>query len=111
MISVEQVRDLVAGAAIRPYEGHGKVFIIDPPEALSADGSNAMLKTLEEPARDPYFVLLPRAYDLLLPTIKSRCQQIYVGGETTVDRELRKAIVAALSKFAAKSESASLLTA
>jgi len=111
MISVEQVRDIVAGATMRPYEGRGKVFIIDPADALSAGGSNAMLKTLEEPARDTYFILLTRAYDLLLPTIKSRCQQIYVGGEMTVDHELRKAIVAALLKFATKNESASLLTA
>ncbi len=111
MISVEQVRDVVAGATMRPYEGRGKVFIIDPADALSAGGSNAMLKTLEEPARDTYFILLTRAYDLLLPTIKSRCQQIYVGGDVAIDRELRKAIVTALLKFATKGETASLLTA
>src|ERR1700751_1051726 len=30
LISVEQIRDLVASAVLRPYEGRNKVFIIDP---------------------------------------------------------------------------------
>lgn len=110
MISVEQVRDLVAAASMRPYEGRAKVFIIDPADALSAGGSNAMLKTLEEPSRDTTFVLLTRAPDLLLPTIKSRCQQIYVGGDVEIDEELRAAIVRALQRFAAKGESTMLLS-
>jgi len=78
LISVEQIREIVSGAAMRPYEGRGKVFIIDPADALSVSGSNSLLKTLEEPARDTTFVLLTRSPDLLLPTIKSRAQQIYV---------------------------------
>jgi DNA polymerase-3 subunit delta' len=111
LISVEQVRDLVAAASMRPYEARGKVFLIDPADAISAGGSNAMLKTLEEPVRDTTFILLTRSPDLLLPTIKSRCQQIYVGGEPEVDEELRAAIIAALQRYAAKGESAVLLGA
>lgn len=111
MISVEQVREVVSAATMRPYEGRGKVFIIDPADALSAGGSNSMLKTLEEPPRDTYFVLLTRAYDLLLPTIKSRCQQIQIAGRVEVDHELRRAIVAALDRFATKNETVALLTA
>src|SRR5207237_6864670 len=30
MINVEQIREIVNGAAMRPYEGRTKVFIIDP---------------------------------------------------------------------------------
>ena len=111
MISVEQVREVVNAAMMRPYEGRGKVFIIDPADALSAGGSNSMLKTLEEPPRDTYFVLLTRSYDLLLPTIRSRCQQIMIGGKVEIDHELRKAIVAALKRFATNNETVSLLTA
>jgi DNA polymerase III gamma/tau subunit len=111
MISVEQVREVVNAATMRPYEGHGKVFIIDPADALSVGGSNAMLKTLEEPPRDTFFVLLTRSYDLLLPTIKSRCQQIFIGGDVEVDVELRQAIVETLKRFASNNETVSLLTA
>jgi DNA polymerase III gamma/tau subunit len=110
LISVEQVRDLVGAASMRPYEARGKVFIIDPADALSVGGSNALLKTLEEPTRDTTFILLTRSYDLLLPTIKSRSQQIYVWGDVVIDHELRAAIVDALRRFA-KGEGVALLTA
>ena len=109
MISVEQIRDIVAGAAMRPYEGRTKVFIIDPAEALSPSGSNSLLKTLEEPARDTVFILITRSPDLLLPTIRSRSQAIYIGGEAESDDELAAAIVAALTHFAEKGDTAALL--
>jgi DNA polymerase III delta prime subunit len=79
LISIEQIRDIVSEATLRPYEGRNKVFIIDPADGLSVSGSNSLLKTLEEPARDTTFLLLTRSPDLLLPTIKSRSQHIYVG--------------------------------
>lgn len=81
MISIEQIREILSGASLRPYEGRNKVFVVDPADALSAGGSNALLKTLEEPARDTTFVLLTRSPDLLLPTIRSRSQPIYVGDD------------------------------
>jgi len=109
MISVEQIRDLVTAAAMRPYEGRNKVFIIDPAEAVSAGGSNALLKTLEEPARDTTFILLTRSPDLLLPTIRSRSQSIYVGGEPPRDARLAQEVDGALREFAEKQEGAALL--
>ncbi|HYS52402.1 MAG TPA: AAA family ATPase [Thermoanaerobaculia bacterium] len=109
MISVEQIRDLLSSAAFRPYEGRNKVFIIDPADALSQGGSNSLLKTLEEPTRDTTFILLTRSPELLLPTIRSRSQSIYVGGEVTRDEELAAEMVALLQDFARKKESAALL--
>src|SRR5260221_14041016 len=109
MISVEQIRELVAGAGMRPYEGRNKGFIIDPADALSAGGSNSLLKTLEEPARDTTFILLTRSPDLLLPTIRSRCQMIYIGGKVERDAALAKAIDGALSRFAGQRDTAALL--
>jgi len=109
LISVEQIRDLVSAAALRPYEGRNKVFIIDPADALSPGGSNSLLKTLEEPVRDTTFLLLTRSPDLLLPTIRSRSQAIYVGGNVKRDEELTHDITSLLEQFAAKKEPASLL--
>jgi hypothetical protein len=94
MISVEQIRDLLSDAPLRPYEGRNKVFIVDGAESLSPGGSNALLKTLEEPARDTHFLLLTRAADLLLPTIRSRSQSIYVG---TAVRTGHRAVEVALA--------------
>lgn len=109
LISVEQIRELVAAAGMRPYEAHNKVFIIDPADALSPGGSNSLLKTLEEPARDTTLILLTRSPDLLLPTIRSRCQMIYVGGVAPRDAALAKAIDGALSRFAGQRDSTALL--
>ena len=109
MISVEQIRDIVGGATLRPFEGRTKVFIIDPADALSPSGSNSLLKTLEEPTRDTVFILLTRSPDLLLPTIRSRCQAIYVGGVETRDEQLASDVVAALRRYGEKGEGAMLL--
>ena len=110
-ISVDQIRDILANATMRPYEGRTKVFIIDPASALTGSGSNALLKTLEEPARDTVFILLTRSPDLLLPTIRSRSQAIYVGGEETRDDDLESFIRDALKQFAAKKDATALLSA
>ena len=120
LISVEQIREIVSGATMRPFEGRGKVFIIDPADALSVSGSNSLLKTLEEPARDTTFVLITRTPDLLLPTIRSRSQPIYVADTGTLtptqqrsllenSDELESQIVDLLHRFATRGESAALL--
>jgi DNA polymerase-3 subunit delta' len=110
-ISVDQIRDIVENAMLRPYEGRTKVFIIDPASALTGSGSNALLKTLEEPTRDTTFILLTRSPDLLLPTIRSRSQAIYVGGEEEHDDELETFLRDALTRFATKGDAAALLSA
>jgi DNA polymerase-3 subunit delta' len=124
MISIEQIREIVSGATMRPYEGRTKVFIVDPADALSASGSNALLKTLEEPSRDTSFLLLTRTPDRLLPTIRSRSQSIHVGDirpgrgrleqiATLLPDETRSTletqIRAALARFADRRETAALL--
>ena len=110
MISVEQVRDVLEQASLRPYEGRTKVFIIDPADAISVSGSNALLKTLEEPASDTTFILITRSPDLLLPTIRSRSQAIYVGGEEARDDELAEELVNALRRFNDRGDSTALLS-
>ncbi|MFZ2493926.1 MAG: DNA polymerase III subunit [Thermoanaerobaculia bacterium] len=127
MISVDQIRDIVEGASLRPYEGRTKVFIIDPADGLTVGGSNSLLKTLEEPTRDTTFVLLTRSPDLLLPTIRSRSQSIYVGDSARTlggphearrvrevallddGDDLARQILDLLHRFAVRGESAALL--
>lgn len=107
MISIEQIREIVAEASLRPYEGSTKVFILDPAEAVSPSGLNSLLKTLEEPARDTTFLLLTRSPDLLLPTIRSRSQSIYVGPPKSTEARGSKE-AARLEQFAAVEGSAEL---
>lgn len=75
-IRIDQVRAMQHGAALLPYEGHYKVFIIDGAERLSEEASNSLLKTLEEPPPHVVLLLLTVNDKLLLATVLSRCQKV-----------------------------------
>ncbi|MDO5310127.1 MAG: hypothetical protein Q4G03_11650 [Planctomycetia bacterium] len=51
-----------------------KVAVIDDADTLNIEGSNALLKTLEEPPKDTLIFLLGTSAAKQLPTIRSRCQ-------------------------------------
>ncbi len=63
-------------AAKSPSMGHGKVFIIDEAHLMAAVGQNSLLKTLEEPPPQTWFILITSSLNKLLPTIQSRCQVV-----------------------------------
>ena len=75
-ISINHIHDLQHDAALKPFEGKARVFIIDGAEALSAEAANALLKTLEEPSEDVFIVLVASTADALPDTVVSRCQRI-----------------------------------
>jgi DNA polymerase-3 subunit delta' len=78
-IKVDQVRDAIDRAAYRPFEGRRRVVIVEDADALVPEAQNALLKTLEEPPPASVFVLLTARPDLLLPTVRSRCQRLRFG--------------------------------
>lgn len=73
-IPVDAVRDLESEAHFRPYEGAARTFIIDDAHKMNDAASNALLKTLEEPASTTNIILITSRPETLLPTIRSRCQ-------------------------------------
>jgi DNA polymerase-3 subunit delta' len=75
-IKVEAARMAVAFAQSTSARGRGKVVVLHPAERLNAISANTLLKTLEEPPGDARFVLCSAARDALLPTIRSRCQDV-----------------------------------
>ncbi len=83
-IGVEQVRRLVLSRAqYPPHEARSLVFIIRRADELTVSAANALLKTLEEPARDVYFLLLTHRPRRLLDTIRSRTLPIRFGPLST----------------------------
>lgn len=78
-IRVDQVREAIERSAYRPFEGRRRVVIIDDAEALVPEAQNALLKTLEEPPAASMFVLVTSRPDVLLPTVRSRCQRLRFG--------------------------------
>jgi len=75
-LKIEQVRELEADAALGPYEGKRKVFVVDGAEKMTEQAANALLKTLEEPPGRTVLVLLSTATSALPLTIVSRCQVV-----------------------------------
>lgn len=75
-IKVDQVRDLVGFVTQTAQLGGRKVVLIEPVEAMNVNAANALLKSLEEPSGDTVLLLVSHQPSRLLPTIKSRCQQI-----------------------------------
>jgi DNA polymerase-3 subunit delta' len=63
-------------ANYRPYEGKARVFLIEDADKLNDPSANALLKVLEEPPHTSHIILLTSRPDMLLPTIRSRCQMI-----------------------------------
>ena len=72
-IGIDQVREIINKANLKPYEARSKVFIIKGAHSMNEASANAFLKTLEEPPENTVFILISRSKDLLLPTIVSRC--------------------------------------
>jgi len=75
-IKVDQVRDLIGTLALKSYRGGNKVGIIEGAETLNANGANAFLKTLEEPAANTHLLLIARPTHRLPATIASRCLRL-----------------------------------
>ncbi len=75
-ILVEQLRDVQSEMAFKPYEARWRVAIIEHIDEANASAANAFLKTLEEPAPQVVIVLTAQNPESVLPTIRSRSQQL-----------------------------------
>lgn len=84
-VGIEQIRGLVADLSLTSYAGGGKVAVIDPANAMTANAANSLLKTLEEPAGDTLLILIADRVGRLPATIFSRCQRVSVPLPTEAD--------------------------
>jgi DNA polymerase-3 subunit delta' len=73
-IKIAQVRQILGVLDFQPLEGRNKVFVIDPADAMNAESANALLKGLEEPPENSFFILVTVNVHELLLTVRSRCQ-------------------------------------
>ncbi len=75
-VGIEQVRELVSSLSLTSYSGGGKVAVIDPANAMTANAANSLLKTLEEPSGEALIILVADRIGRLPATIFSRCQRV-----------------------------------
>ena len=74
---IDQVRELRDMVRYAPAGGRYKVVILDEAHMLTAEASNALLKTLEEPPEKVVFVMATTQPEDLVETIRSRSQHFH----------------------------------
>jgi len=77
-INISQIRVLKSKICSKSWLAKYNIVIIDEAELLNKESSNALLKVLEESEGKSIFFLLTTNDNLLLPTIRSRCQTFYL---------------------------------
>jgi DNA polymerase-3 subunit delta' len=78
IISREESREIIKTLSLKPFESPFKVMIIWQPEYMHPSAANGILKILEEPPPNTFFILVTNAAERLLPTIISRTQIVQV---------------------------------
>lgn len=91
VITVEAVREgVLAEAARSPFEGTSKVFVLEEADRMNPPAQSVLLKTLEEPPADTFFILISQDERELLETVRSRCRTIRL--EAASKREIVEAL-------------------
>ena len=75
VLSIIEVRTLIEQAYQTPFEKATQTFIIEVTQ-ITFEAQNALLKILEEPPVTSRFILIIRPDTTLLPTLRSRLQEI-----------------------------------
>lgn len=73
VIKINEIRDLQHKLQLSSQSKY-KVAIIDDASFIGDAAANALLKTLEEPAKNTILILITANKNKILPTIQSRCQ-------------------------------------
>lgn len=78
-ISIEQIRECGRYLSLRPVQADHRIVILREADHMAEPAANALLKTLEEPPPYGVLILTTDRPGVLLPTIRSRCQEILFG--------------------------------
>ncbi|MBQ0081185.1 MAG: DNA polymerase III subunit delta [Alistipes sp.] len=78
LISTKEAENMILNLQLKSYSSPYKTVLIWLPEVMKAEASNRILKILEEPWDNTVFFLVTEREDLLLSTIISRTQSVYV---------------------------------
>ena len=78
VFKVDKVREILSTVRETPYEGKVKIYIVEKFNLANDQAQNAFLKTLEEPPKNVFFLLLCENSLSLLPTVRSRCKKIFL---------------------------------
>ncbi|AFU68713.1 DNA polymerase III delta prime subunit HolB [Psychroflexus torquis ATCC 700755] len=75
-INVDEAAHIVKLLSLKSFEGGPKVMIIWCADKMNSAASNKLLKLIEEPPNNTYFILITDSPEDILQTIRSRCQRL-----------------------------------
>lgn len=74
-VSVDNIRSSLESIGLRTLIGTKRVTILNDVDHISVVGANILLKTLEEPRPESFFILIATTPSRLPQTVLSRCQR------------------------------------
>jgi len=75
-IPVDDIRELIRICSTYTYGGGNRVVIINNAENMTVQAQNSLLKILEEPPHNTYFLITSAHPDQILITVRSRCRPV-----------------------------------
>ena len=72
-IDINQIREMIRYTNKSSFNDIPRFILIDNIENLNKNSINALLKIIEEPSKNVFFVLVSNYEKKILPTLKSRC--------------------------------------
>jgi DNA polymerase-3 subunit delta' len=72
-IDVAQIREMITYTNKSSFNNKARFILIDNIENLNNNSVNALLKIIEEPNENLFFILINNNEKYILPTLKSRC--------------------------------------
>ncbi|WP_028581035.1 DNA polymerase III subunit delta' [Desulfogranum japonicum] len=75
-IKIAQIRGLKQAVTYAPFEKGYRIILIEDVHTMRREAGNSLLKILEEPPAQNIFLLLSASLEVVLATIRSRCQLI-----------------------------------
>ena len=73
IIDVGQIREMISYTNKSTFNDSARFILIDNVENLNKNSINALLKVIEEPNENVFFILINNSEKNILPTLKSRC--------------------------------------
>ena len=94
-ISKHEAVSISKKLSLKSYEGGYKVLIIWMAEKMNNECANQLLKLIEEPPEKTVVLLLTENVEIILDTIKSRCQKLHI--PSLAEEEIYQELVDAYS--------------
>jgi len=85
--TIELTRTIKSWLSQKPFNHQNKIVIIYQIEQFNTESQNALLKSIEEPGENNYFILTTNKPSKIISTIISRCQIIKIKNDFSFDKD------------------------